>query len=122
MPYYGALTNPSFMPAVRDITAITQSYPLQVTTSFPHGYLSGLIVRILIPNYFGMTILNKIKGSIVVTGSTTFTMAIDSTHFDPFIVPSSQPGNNYTPAQVTPVGEDSDQLTQSFVNILTPQF
>jgi hypothetical protein len=122
MPYYGALTDPTFMPAVRDIIAITQASPLQVTTSFPHGYLSGLIVRLLIPNYFGMTILNKIKGSIVVTGSTTFTMAIDSTHFDPFVVPSPQPGNNYTPAQVTPVGEESSQLTQSFVNILTPQF
>lgn len=122
MPYYGALTNPTFMPAVRDIVAITNAFPLQVTTSFAHSYLSGLIVRIKIPQYFGMEILNNVQGSILVTGSTTFTMNIDSTNFDPFVVPSPQPGSLYTPAQVVPIGEDTDILTQSFVNVLTPQF
>jgi hypothetical protein len=122
MPYYGAIQNPTFMPAVRDIVAITNAFPLQVTTSFAHSYLSGLIVRIKIPQYFGMEILNDVQGSILVTGSTTFTMNIDSTNFDPFVVPSPQPGSIYTPAQVVPVGEDADILTQSFVNVLTPQF
>jgi len=122
MPYYGAIQNPTFMPAVRDIVAITNAFPLQVTTSFAHSYLSGLIVRIKIPQYFGMEILNDVQGSILVTGSTTFTMNIDSTNFDPFVVPSPQPGSIYTPAQVVPIGEDSDILTQSFVNVLTPQF
>lgn len=122
MPYYGAIVNPKFMPAARDIVAITKAFPLQVTTSFAHSYLSGLIVRLYIPVNFGMVILNKVKGSIVVTGPTTFTMNIDSTYLDPFVVPPDQPGNNLTPAQVVPVGEDTDILTQSFVNILTPQF
>ena len=122
MPYYGAIQNPKFMPAVRDIVAITNGFPLEVTTSFDHSYLSGLIVRILIPPNFGMEQLNKKVGSILVTGPTTFTLNIDSSQFDPFSVPSPQPGNNYTPAQVTPIGEDADILTQSFVNVLTPQF
>lgn len=122
MPYYGALLYPIYKPAVRDIAAITNDLPLQVTTTFDHSYLSGLIVRLLIPVNFGMTTLNKVKGSIVVTSPTTFTMNIDSTNLDPFVIPSPQPGNNFTPAQVVPVGEDSDILTQSFVNILTPQF
>lgn len=122
MPYYGAIVNPKFMPAARDIVAISNASPLQVTTSFAHSYLSGLIVRLYIPRNFGMVILNKVKGSILVTGPTTFTMNIDSTHLDPFVVPADQPGDNLTPAQVVPVGEDTDILTQSFVNILTPQF
>lgn len=122
MPYYGAIRNPIYKPAVRDIVAISNGFPLQVTTSFPHSYLTGLIVRLLIPNNFGMVVLNKVKGLITVTGDTTFTMEINSTFVDPFVVPAEQPGDNFTPAQVVPVGEDSAILTQSFVNVLTPQF
>jgi hypothetical protein len=122
MPFYGAITNPTFMPAVRDITAITNGFPLEVTTSFPHSYLSGLIVRLLIPPNFGMVLLNQAEGSIVVTGPTTFTMTIDSTNIDPFVIPPDQPQANFTPAQVVPIGEEAAQLNQSFVNILTPQF
>lgn len=122
MPYYSALQDPIYLPAVRDIVAITNGFPLEVTTSFDHSYLSGLIVRLLIPKNFGMVILNQVKGLIVVTGPDTFTMNIDSTTFDPFVVPPTQPGANFTPAQVVPVGEDSDMLSESFVNILKPQF
>lgn len=122
MPYYGAIVNPKFMPAARDIAAMTNTFPLQVTTTFDHSYLSGLIVRLYIPRNFGMVVLNRVKGSILVTGPTTFIMNIDSTHLDPFVIPPDQPGDNGTPAQVVPIGEDADILTQSFVNILTPQF
>lgn len=122
MPYYGALSNAYFQPLVTDITAITNAFPLQVTTSFAHNYLTGLIVRLYIPKNFGMVLLNDAQGSIIVNGATTFTMNIDSTNFDAFVVPSEQPGNNFTPAQTVPIGEKADILTQSFVNILTPQF
>ena len=122
MPYYGAIQNPIFKPAVRDIVAISNSFPLVVTTSFPHSYLTGLIVRLLIPNNFGMVTLNKVKGLITVTSATTFTMEINSTTLDAFVVPPQQPGDNFTPAQVVPVGESALQLDQSFVNVLTPQF
>lgn len=122
MPYYSAIVNPIYKPAVRDITAITNAFPLQVTTSFAHSYLTGLIVRLLIPRNFGMVVLDKVQGMITVTSDTTFTMDINSTSFDPFVVPADQPGANYTPAQVVPIGENTEILTQSFVNVLTPQF
>lgn len=122
MPYYGALVNPIFKPAVRDISAISNAFPLQVTTTFAHSYLTGLIVRLLIPVNFGMVILNQVEGPIIVTGDTTFTMNIDSTNFDAFVIPADEPGANFTPAQVVPIGEVASQLTQSFVNVLTPQF
>jgi hypothetical protein len=123
MPYYGAIQNPSYLPAVRDVIAITNAFPASVTTSFDHNYLSGLIVRMIVPGEYGMFQINKIKGSITVTSPTTFTIPINTTNFDTFVVPTEQPqqplGNV---AQAVPVGEDSDQLDQSFVNVLTPQF
>ena len=123
MPYYGALTNPIFKPAVRDIAAISQGLITQVTTTFAHSYLTGLIIRLVIPPDFGMIQLDGTVWTITVTGDTTFTIPVDSTNFDQFVVPTEavdQPLG--TPAQVTPVGEQSSILTQSFVNVLTPQF
>lgn len=123
MPYYGAIQHPSYLPAVRDIVAITNSFPATVTTSFAHNYLSGLIVRMIVPFNYGMSQINKLKGSITVTSDTTFTIPIDTTRFDVFVVPTEQPYQPLVnPAQAVPVGEDSDQLDQSFVNVLTPQF
>lgn len=123
MPYYGALMTPSYEPAVRDIAAITNSFPAIITTTFAHSYISGLIVRIRVPFGYGMVLLNKRVGSITVTSATTFTIPIDTTNFDAFVIPTeamNQPLVNA--AQVVPIGEDADILTQSFVNILTPQF
>jgi hypothetical protein len=123
MPYYGAIQHPTYLPAVRDIVAITNGFPATVTTSFDHNYLSGLIVRMIVPANYGMFQINKRKGSIVVTSPTTFTIPIDTTNFDPFVIPTEQMDQPLVNvAQSVPVGEDSDQLDQSFVNILTPQF
>lgn len=121
--YESAIIDPIFMPAVRDISAITNAYPLTVTTTFAHTYATGLILRLLIPSAYGMQQVNRRKAAITVTGSTTFTMPIDSTHFDPFIIPTLLMGQpEITSAQSTPVGEVASILTESFVNILTPQF
>ncbi len=123
MPYYGAQSNPYFRPALNDIIDITNDFPATVTTKFPHKYLSLLIVRLLIPPAFGMTQLNKLKATITVTGATTFTIPIDTTNFDPFISFTELMGQPLiTPAQVNALGENASILTQSFVNILTPQF
>lgn len=123
MPYYSAITNPIYMPAVRDVTSVTNAFPAVVTTSFPHSYLSGLIVRMVIPSDYGMTQLNELKSAIVVLTNTTFSIEIDTTNFDTFTIPTeatSQPLVNV--AQSVPIGELTSQLNQSFVNILTPQF
>lgn len=123
MPYNGALQNPIFRPAVADISAISQSSPTTVTTTFNNKYLTGLIVRLYVPQDFGMEQINGFQGTITVTSPTTFTIPVDSTFFDAFVVPTeavNQPLVN--PSQVVPIGEDAAILTQSFVNILTPQF
>jgi hypothetical protein len=120
MQYQNALVSPTYMPAVRDIAAITNAPQALVTTTFPHSYISGLIVRLIIPNNFGMTLVNQSQGTITVTSDTEFTIDIDTTQVDPFVIPAVQPGNNYTAAQVTPIGEIAAILTGSFVNVLTP--
>jgi|ERR1043165_1814612 hypothetical protein len=123
MPYYGAFTNPIFKPAVRDIASISNGLITQITTTFAHSYLTGLIVRLVIPPDFGEIQLNKTVWSITVTGETTFTIPVDSTYFDQFVVPTEAADEPLvTPAQVTPIGEEASILTQSFVNVLTPQF
>jgi len=127
MPYYGAIENTIFEPQLTDIASITNSFPAVVTTTFPHNYESLLIIRFLIPPQFGMIQLNKLKATITVTGPTTFTVPIDTTNFDPFVTFMELPGQplitpSQVPSQVTPVGESASILTQSFVNILTPQF
>ena len=128
MPYYGDIQNPTFMPAIRDILSITQANPAVITTTFDgtnpgdNGYLSGLIVRLNIPLNFGMQALNEQIFTITVLSSSTFSIPLDTTSLEPFSVPSIQPGFNYTPAQVTPVGEVTAQLNQSFRNTLTPLY
>lgn len=123
MPYYGALQKPIFQPAVADISSISQASLAVVTTTFATQYLTGLIVRLYIPQYFGMEQLNGFQGTITVLSPTTFTIPIDSTFFDPFVTPIQPVGQPLiNPAQVVPIGEDAAILTQSFVNILTPQF
>jgi len=122
MPYYGAIENPLEIPAVRDIIAITQSNPAVITTSFDHGYSSQWIVRILVPQGFGMTILDKQQFVITVLSPTTFSIPIDSSGFDAFVIP---PGYGPTPlsprygtpAQVVPIGEEAAVLSGSFRNV-----
>jgi hypothetical protein len=127
MTYYAALKHPIYMPAVRDILSITQAPMALVTTTFDginpgeHGYLTGLIVRMNIPPYFGMQNLNKVHFVITVVSPTTFTIPVNTLGFNPFVLPPADPRYE-TSAQVTPIGEEAAILTQSFVNILTPQF
>ena len=129
MPYYSAILNPIFKPAVRDILSITQSFPATVTTTYdgmtpgPHNYISGLIVRMNIPLNYGMVLLNKKVSAITVTSPTTFTINIDTTNFDPFVIPvemGNQPLANV--AQVNAYGELAQQLDGAFVNTLTPLY
>lgn len=107
---------PVFQPAMRIISSITNGFPAIVTTTINHQYQSGLIVRLILPVGHGMPQANQQQGSIIVTGLTTFEMFIDTTLFDPFVIPSGSP--KYTCAQVVPVGEDNDILTEATQNVL----
>lgn len=80
-----AQTNPTYQPARRIIENITNARIASVTTTFAHNYLDGEIVRLIIPKEFGMFQADKLKGTITVTGNTTFDIDIDTRKFDSFI-------------------------------------
>ncbi len=107
---------PIFQRAMRIITAIEQGPTTLVTTSFAHQYMTGLIVRLVIPLPFGMPQINNMIGAIVVNSPTTFYIDIDSTQFYPFIIPDPYP--SIGSPQSIPVGELSEILTEATQNVL----
>jgi hypothetical protein len=109
-----ALRYPIITPAMRLILSISQSNPVVVTTTFPHGYITNTIVRLDIPLTYGMPQINQQIGTITVTGASTFTIPIDSTTYQPFVVP----GSPTECAQVVPIGEDNSILTAAVQNVL----
>lgn len=120
MPTYVcyATPNPVFGPAMRLIAAITNSNPAVVTTTFAHGYVSGTVVRLDIPEACGMQEINQQTGAIVVTSPTTFAIDIDASLFNPFTIPvGTPPWVNICP-QVVPIGEINETLKAALQNIL----
>ena len=84
---YEAIEYPVFQPAMRIITAITNAVEAMVTTSFDHQYVNGMQVRLLIPYYYGMVQANGKAGTITVINGTQFTIDLDTTLYDPFLIP-----------------------------------
>lgn len=113
-----AIERPTFQPAFRIISAITQSNPATITTTVAHNYTDGQIIRILVPQNNGMVQINDMTGVITVTSDTTFTIPIDTTSFSAFVVPPSDPWYiNRCPLTV-PVGEIATTLAGATQNVL----
>lgn len=106
---------PTYQLAMRIITAITNANPAVVTTSINHQYITGAIVRFNITLYHGMSQLNQQTGEIVVLSPTTFAVNIDTTLYDPFVIPTLA---HYTCSQVIPIGENNAILTAATRNVL----
>ena len=114
-----AVENPTFEPAMRLISLLSKAENAQITTSFAHGYLEGLVVRIIVPEGFGMLQINGMLGTILTVPTTeTFTVDIDTRLFDTFVYPDPVPWyiNEY-PAVVA-VGEIAEKLNQPIRNVL----
>lgn len=115
MPTCYISSDPVFRPQRMFITAITKANPAVITTSIDHNYVTGLLVRLIVPNSAGMIQLNNKIFEITVTGDDTFSIPIDSTNFDTF-VDAADPNQC---AQVSPVGEINSILTAATKNVLT---
>jgi len=109
--------SPAFQPAMRIISSITLANPAVITTSIDHDYITGEIVRVIVPNNFGMRQINNLYGTITVTGDTTFSIDINTIFFDTFAAPSPLP-DAYTCAQIIPIGEISSTLAGTTKNVL----
>lgn len=118
MPQYYEVAFPTFQQAMRNITAITNAEIALVTTHIAHQYIDGMIVRIYVPNGFGMTQANQLTGTISIVNDTEFLIDIDTSQFDPFVIPAIFPGAFATPAQVVPIGEINEILTAATRNVL----
>jgi len=119
-PAYNAYANPrpTFQPAMRLITAITQTNPAVVTTSFAHQYRTGTIVRLYIPAACGMPEANQQTGIVTVLSPTTFSLTIDASTYEPFAVPVIANPHIDTAAQVVPIGEDNATILAATQNVL----
>lgn len=123
-PNYFAIQFPTFQPAMRNILSITQSDPAIITTTFDgttpgvHQYQTGMICSLNIPYSYGMQGANQFQSPITVTSETTFTMPIDTTQMDPFVVPTGQPVNFGTPPTVVNVGQTNENLRYAVQNVL----
>lgn len=109
-----AYPSPVFQPAMRIIANITRSNPAIVTTTFDHNYITGTIIRLIVPPGHGMDQADQLFGPIVVTSSTTFAISIDTTSFNPFVIPDT-PG---TCAQTIAIGEINSLLAAAEQNVL----
>jgi hypothetical protein len=103
-----------FLPNRQYIENISNSNPAVVTTTQPHGYDSTLVVRLFFPpGYnFGMTQLINDLFQITVLSNVTFSIPVNTTSFDPFVIP---PDPKQLP-QVIPAAEVGSTLSEAVRN------
>ena len=79
------------VPMYLTISSVTNANPMVVTVSTPNSYIAGQVSYFSVPFDYGMYQLNAITAQIISVDVTNliFTVAIDSSQFDPFITPSS---------------------------------
>ena len=98
------------------ITSISQSSPMiigvsiQNPTTEANTYIVGMAVRLMVPNTYGMYQANNLVGTIKAINGSNFTLNLDSSSFDPFVVPS---GNVEQPATIAPNGSRNLQYNNS---------
>lgn len=89
------------------ITNITQSYPMIVsievgnTTTAANTYIVGMAIRLFVPRSYGMYQANNLIGTITKIDGLDFTLNLDSSLFDSFVIAS---GNTEQPASISPYG------------------
>lgn len=112
-----------YYPKSRFITGITKATSAVITMSVAHDYTVGQLVRIIVPDAFGMLEMDGLLGTItaISTGSTnTITVNIDSSSFTTFAFPTSATaGAGVTFAQVVPVGEAATAPYQNLLDDAT---
>ncbi len=79
----------NFQPALRLISDVTTDFKAIVTTSTDHGFVSGDVVRIIVPEPYGMTL--NLTAKIDVTASDTFNTEINTLDIEPFVAPTHPP-------------------------------
>lgn len=119
MPQFYANPLPIFRPAMRLISSITNALQAVITTSFANNYIVGTKIRLVIPGYLGMPQANlQVVTVLTILGPTSFTIDLNTTAYEPFVVPDPLPAHVTTTALAVPVGEINGILTAATQNIL----
>lgn len=112
------MANTLFVPASKVVSNITNAVAAVVTTTIPHDYITGEIIRMHIPSGYGMQPMNQQYAPIVVINDTNFSIAIDTTTYEPFMIPTPQ----LQYAQCTAIGSVNSLLEGAVHNSLNPFF
>lgn len=97
----------TYIPYLCDISSIVRGVLTVVTTAIDHGFILNNQVQFQIPPEYGMVELNGLKGYVRAFTLDTITVDIDSTSFQPFVIPTVTPPVVISPAQVLPIGNYS---------------
>lgn len=71
------------------------------TSTEANTYIVGMAVRLFVPVTYGMIQANNLVGTIIAINGSDFSLNINSSGFDPFVIPS---GNVEQPATIAPSG------------------
>jgi hypothetical protein len=88
------------------ITNITTTYPMVVTitNSIYNTYTVGMLVCLTIPPQYGMFQANELTGQIIKISGTDFTLDINASNFDQFVIPAPSFPPPSRPASLAPAG------------------
>lgn len=82
-----------FIPSSMVIIAITQTNPMIVTAQLnpateANTYIIGMLIKLNVPQAYKMWQANGLTGQIIAISGLNFSLNIDATQFDPFVIPS----------------------------------
>lgn len=118
----GLFNSGTYLPGINNIVSITQSSEALVTTSLDHNYVINQEVQFFIPPEWGMRQLDQLKGYILsIPSSTQFTVNINTTLFDAFVIPVVPSVVVINPAEVAGIGENNTGQTAPGGKLPLPQ-
>lgn len=83
------------------------------TSTEANTYIVGMAVRLMVPQTYKMYQANNLVGTITEINGLDFTLNLDSSGFDTFVVPS---GNLEQPATIAPNGSRNLQYNNTNIN------
>jgi hypothetical protein len=102
------------IPSALEITAISNSNPMIITTSMNsdqvNTYIPGQKVKLTVPVTFGMWQANNQIAQIIAVNGNELTLNINSINFDPFTIP---PPGSLGPASIAPFGSQNLQFSNT---------
>jgi hypothetical protein len=103
-------------PSSLEITSISQSFPAVITVEIANSsteantYQPGQLIKAIIPYSFGMQQMNNKTMQILQVNGFDITVDVDSTNFDPFVIPMS---TAEAPPTIAPSGSRNVEFSKT---------